>query len=99
MDRLSFDAVDQRLAGGQHMQRLSPEEVAVLVGPIRVERSRPPRVVSEHMVRRWRQRGLTFVEADRVAVALGALPWELWPIEWAMLADEHCHIDTMTGAR
>jgi hypothetical protein len=91
-ERLAFEPVDDCLAGGRSRPRLSPNRVAELLGPIRVEQSRPPRPVSEHMVRRWRERGVSFLEADRIAVALGVLPWELWPIEWAMLADDACRV-------
>lgn len=89
-DRLDFAVVDRLIAGGG--ERLPPEKVAERLGPIRVEAWRPPRPISYQLVRRWRRRGLTVIEADRVAVALGWPATLLWP-EWAALADKLWEVD------
>ena len=35
--------------------------------------------VAHGTVQRWRERGLTETNADRIATALGLHPWQLWP--------------------
>lgn len=39
-------------------------------------------------VGKWRQRGVTLDSADRIAVALGLHPVEVWP-GWYRLTEEH----------
>lgn len=38
--------------------------------------------VSQRTVQRWIAEGMTFDQADTVAVALGHHPVEIWPNEW-----------------
>jgi hypothetical protein len=38
-------------------------------------------------VGKWRQRGVTLLSADRIAVALGLHPVEVWP-EWYAVCEE-----------
>lgn len=39
-------------------------------------------------VGRWRRQGVTLLSADRIAVALGLHPVEVWP-DWYSLTEEH----------
>lgn len=92
-DRLDFAVID-RLLGGP--ERLPAHEVADRLGPLKVEAWAPARRISYQLVRRWRKRGLTVVEADRVATALGWSPTLLWPT-WADLADAEWEALEATG--
>lgn len=82
--RLDFEVVDRLLSGGP--DPLGAREVAERLGPMKVESWGPPRPISYALVRRWRQRGLTPLEADRVATALGWPATLLWS-DWADLVD------------
>lgn len=39
-------------------------------------------------VQKWRERGVTILAADDIAVALGLHPVEVWP-EWYEVTDQH----------
>ena len=40
--------------------------------------------VSRDVVKRWRERGMPWPEADEIAVALGVHPCRIWP-DWFVL--------------
>ena len=40
--------------------------------------------VSRDVVKRWRERGMPWSEADEIAVALGVHPCRIWP-QWFVL--------------
>lgn len=92
LDFAPIDRLLSRAAGFAAADRLKAETAAEMIGPVKVEAWRPPRLVSERKVRRWREIGLDPWEADRVAVALGWLPQLLWP-------DYHAALDTAIERR
>lgn len=55
---------------------MSHSDVAALLGP-------DDRRSAYRRLARWRARGLTVWQADRVAVVLGCHPCEMWPSWWA----------------